>query len=193
MIVGIDLKLTGDGKKNGTGLTIMNFYGKSKTLLLEGPSGDLQMCERQRIIAENVTARVLRDSIVVIEDYAYAAKSSSDTKLKELGGIVKFAIWRKTGLYPITLAPKQLQKWATGKGSGKKNVVLKWVFKRFDKDFECDDEADSYVCADFGLHLIGMGRDVLTKYEEEVIKAVTSGLHADQRKLLKKYLDKKTM
>lgn len=88
------------------------------------------------------------------EDYAYAAGSSSDTVLKELGGIVEWELvkspWvRHYAAVPITSA----KKFVSGKGDAEKDKVADGVFSL--SKFEGDEhQVDAYSIAAVALQAL---------------------------------------
>lgn len=87
-----------------------------------------------------------RTAIVVREDYAFAAHSSSDTPLKELGGILEYQMWDKlrVPLYKLSIA--SIKKFMFGKGNAKKQEMMRQVYKHF--KFEADEhQTDAFAAA----------------------------------------------
>jgi Holliday junction resolvasome RuvABC endonuclease subunit len=86
--------------------------------------------------------------------------SHSALKLGELAGLVKLTIWDyfDGNLYsaipyeehirtPLQIPPMTLKKYATGKGTAKKQEMLMQIYKRWGIEFNDDNAADSYALA----------------------------------------------
>jgi Holliday junction resolvasome RuvABC endonuclease subunit len=65
---------------------------------------------------------------VVIEGYAFSAQSSSTSKLFELGGIVRYSLWRKNITFE-DIAPTRVKKMFTGCGKADKLEMWKTFHK----------------------------------------------------------------
>lgn len=79
--------------------------------------------------------------VVAREDYAFAEHSSSDTTLKELGGIIEWEITKMVGTCFLPVAIASAKKWMTGKGNADKDDVILCANKRFGikgDEHECD-------------------------------------------------------
>lgn len=86
--------------------------------------------------------------------------SQSALILGELAGMVKLSIWSyfdgNTNSYipypdhlrtPLQIPPMTLKKYATGKGTSKKQEMLLQMYKRWGVEFNDDNAADSYALA----------------------------------------------
>jgi hypothetical protein len=86
--------------------------------------------------------------------------SHSALILGELAGMVKLSIWSyfdgNTNSYipypdhlrrPLQIPPMTLKKYATGKGTSKKQEMLLQMYKRWGVEFNNDNAADSYALA----------------------------------------------
>jgi hypothetical protein len=86
--------------------------------------------------------------------------SQSALILGELAGMVKLSIWSyfdgNTNIYipypdhlrtPLQIPPMTLKKYATGKGTSKKQEMLLQMYKRWGVEFNDDNAADSYALA----------------------------------------------
>ena len=105
---------------------------------------------------------------IAIEGYAAAAKFGANLA-GELGATIKLAAYHVSGDEPLVVAPTQVKKYATGKGSGGKDVVLLGVYKTWGVEFDDNNLADSYVIARIaaGLATNQAQRDVVAAVRKE--------------------------
>jgi Holliday junction resolvasome RuvABC endonuclease subunit len=81
--------------------------------------------------------------------------SQSALILGELSATVKLTLWDYFDPYtkqpylqtPLQIPPMTLKKFATGKGTAKKQEMLLQIYKRWDVEFNDDNAADSYALA----------------------------------------------
>jgi len=106
--------------------------------------------------------------------------SHSALKLGELAGLVKLAIWDyfdgnlnsvipfdESLRRPLQIPPMTLKKYATGKGTAKKQEMLMQMYKRWGVEFNDDNAADSYALARLAA---GIATDAVEKAVVEQIK-----------------------
>lgn len=91
--------------------------------------------------------------LIVIEGYGFANKHSLVT-LVEIGTILRYYLYQE-GLLWLEVTPNSLKKFVTGKGSGKKEVIIKEVYRRFGFDTDNNDIADAVGLAYLGAALDG--------------------------------------
>lgn len=180
MIVGLDLAYS---EKHGIGFSRYN--GEFETFLINPPSGKLPLWKRFEGILKSILREISSEDIIFIEDYAYAQNSQSEAHLKELGGLVRWFVWKKTGGWPIAINPGTLKKYATGKGNTKKNLILLEVFANFGEKFDDDNKADAYCLARLGSDVVIPDR-ALPKFRQECVQKVLSGLHQEQIDFIEK-------
>lgn len=103
-----------------------------------------------------------------MEGYSYTQNSSSASGLHELGGLLKYTIWKmKKEL--IIVAPTSVKKFVLGTGQAEKNKMMLGIYKKWGKEFENDDIADSFAIAKISYHYFGKANG-LAKHEKEVIE-----------------------
>ncbi len=108
---------------------------------------------------------------VIREDYAFSAASSSDTLLKELGGILEWEINKQPGVYLHWVGIGQAKKWACGKGNAEKDEVIAGIKSRF--KFEGDEhQCDAYSIATLSLEVLRPGTFKLDSKQKEVIDSM---------------------
>lgn len=72
--------------------------------------------------------------------------SHSALVLGELAATVKLTLWAKHFL-PLQIPPMTLKKYASGKGTSKKQEMLMQIYKRWGVEFNDDNAADAYGLA----------------------------------------------
>lgn len=116
-VLGLDLSLT------AAGLAVIDSRERllAVAVCATDPK-DGSRIERMDWIAETVIEHVSRfnPSLIIIEDYAYSRPTSVAT-LGELGGIVKLALWRHTGVSEcwMTVTSSECKKFVTGSAASK--------------------------------------------------------------------------
>lgn len=128
---------------------------------------------RYKAISNLVMTFVKRESIVIMEDYAYGA-SGKTFAIAENGGILKYRMICEYGIPHENIhlvSTHHLKMFATGKGNSTKDIILKEVFRRYGFDTSSNDEADAYILWRIGLALHGKDPDV-TKYQKDILKKI---------------------
>jgi len=91
--------------------------------------------------------------VVVIEGYAYMAKQGGH-QIGELGGVIRLGLHQRAIPY-VEIAPNKLKKFATGKGSGKKEAPFGEAIRRLDYQGSSHDESDALWLLQMALHHYG--------------------------------------
>lgn len=180
MIVGLDLSL------NSTGIAL--FYDdptnpKNGTVEVGviATNRDMNFYDRIHYIWEQIQTKVFtqtgRPASFFIEDYSFGAfgKSSSVTKLSELGGYIKVNLHIHGLCNSITLVPATvIKKFICGFGNAKKSDMKLEFFKKYALSYKTDDEVDAHSLLILGA--ASLGKDLYTKswtgYETECIRKV---------------------
>lgn len=171
-VVGLDLSLTGTGV-----VRFSNNPAEDKVIMTIGTDSKFgPIEERLKFSIKKIIELISPFDIVFIEDYAYSIspRKSSLTTLAELGGIIKYICWRKTGLWPIAVASTSIKKWLSGKGNLKQENFLLEGYKKYKREFRTKDEVVAYTLADFGHCLIGqplihpLMKQLLKREEEQL-------------------------
>jgi Holliday junction resolvasome RuvABC endonuclease subunit len=92
--------------------------------------------------------------------------SQSALVLGELSATVKLALL-KQGVLPLQIPPMTLKKYATGKGTAKKQEMLLQIYKRWGVEFNDDNAADAYSLARLAS---GAAIDAIERETQEKIK-----------------------
>jgi len=110
-IVGIDLSL------NSAGIYVLH-EGASDfcAAITAGNDTKQPIAQRYDAVVKAIVQIVQPADVVFIEDYSFGSSSASVTLLAELGGIVRYVLWKKTGLWPFPVGVSIVKKFATGKG-----------------------------------------------------------------------------
>lgn len=89
-----------------------------------------------------------KGDFLAIEGYSFGSRGRAIFDLGELGGMIKLTAFdEKITLTIVT--PGQWKKALFGKGTLKKDMVLKETLKRFNFDFQDDNVCDSFCIAKF--------------------------------------------
>lgn len=164
MIVGIDPSITHTAICSGTASdrwSIETFKSK--------PLGDdlRSRMKRYEILAAKIDQhlRELGPALILIEDYSYGSFSSpvTQTYLAEWGGLLRWHLIERSE-HVIEVAPTSLKKFITGKGSGKKEMMIAHVTRRWDQIFPTNDHVDAFALYQFGLVI---GGQVLPRNQAE--------------------------
>mgnify|MGYP006287957505 CR=1 FL=1 len=92
--------------------------------------------------------------------------SHSALALGELSAVVKLTLWEK-GILPLQIPPMTLKKYASGKGTAKKQEMLLQIYKRWGVEFNDDNAADAYA---LGRLAAGAAIDAIERETQEKIK-----------------------
>lgn len=161
-VIGLDLSL------NSTGLCVMDATTvMTKTIT---PDKTQPMNMRVNDILKEILAHVDSESVVFIEDYAYASfpGSSSVTILAEINGVIKHALWSKFIPYH-TIPPTTIKKFLTGSGKAKKEDMKLKGYIKYNREFRTSDEVDAYVLAEMGALMCKLRDRTLSMMEDELL------------------------
>jgi len=167
--VGLDLSLTSTGfcRKNGKSITIETVKTEPKNF-----KNDL---DRLTHIRDTLLRKIPADvKMICVEDFFTPSNKmqiGSAIKLAMLGTTLRLALHEK-GLPFVIIAPSQLKKFVTGKGSGEKSMILREVYKRWGLDAKDDNQADASVLAYLAEALVNPLTADTPKFQEEVVKTV---------------------
>ena len=93
--------------------------------------------------------------------------SHSALVLGELAAVVKLVLWYNLAEPPLQVPPMTLKKYATGKGTSKKQEMLLQIYKRWGVEFNDDNAADAYALARLAS---GSAIDAIERETQEKIK-----------------------
>lgn len=166
-VVGLDLSITGSGVvRYGAVSEKFEYIG---TLGTKPTYGNIM--KRIGFTASSIMSTMFDNDVVFIEDYAYGVRpgASSLATLAELGGVIKFLVYRKTGREAITVASTTIKKWLSGNGKLPQDDFKIAAYKKYKREFNTKDSVVAYSLADFGVNLVYGPIRELYKYELESI------------------------
>jgi hypothetical protein len=105
--------------------------------------------------------------MLLIEGYSFGSKQGGEY-LAEYGGLLRFHLVDDFDAFEV--APTQLKKYITGKGSGKKELMIAHLAQKHGAIFDSNDHYDAY-----GLFLMALGAIKaipVTKEQQAAIDAV---------------------
>lgn len=171
MILGIDQSLT------GTGLVVLGKKGELEFAATIAPK-ELKGVERLDFIINGIKSIFSGYAITAIgmEDYAFSGNGLAS--LGELGGVIKYMLFKEYKIKPMILHNSKIKKWATGKGNADKNLVMMKTFQKYGIELKNDNEYDALNIAKI-VYWYNEGQDKgfnpkLTKPEIDVLKSLTS-------------------
>ena len=184
-IVGIDASLS------STGVAVLtdppgDIHTEAIKSNKTGPARLIEIRDRVRELCAGA-------NLVVIEGYAFAQASQAH-QLGELGGVLRTMLF-EMGVVVLEVGPGQLKKFASGKGNTKKEQMAVAIYKRWDREFATNDEADAFVLVQIGRAYLPGGVfhiDNITAFQWEVIDALRGdGQAAGKKRSAKKGTGKK--
>lgn len=158
-VLALDLSLTSTGVVQPSGEIDV---WAPKALTGVARLAELTRCLRDVIIIDP-------PELVVLEDYAYAARYSGH-QAGELGGCIRLSLFHK-GIPFVEVAPTALKKFATGSGKGSKDKVLAAAVRE-GAPVDGNDEADAWWLHELAIAAYGAPSVTLTQYRLDVIGAI---------------------
>lgn len=110
--------------------------------------------------------------LVAVEGYSMGAKGRAITGLAELGGVVRFDLWRSEVRW-VDVPPANLKIFATGSGQADKYAVVCAARDRLGYGGTQPDEADAAWLRELGRHLWGAPTVTLPKTHTRALTGVT--------------------
>lgn len=148
-VVGIDASLTNTAVVIGDGERFrLKEFGSKST----GDSARARIERYDTLVADIVKFIESQQPIraIYIEDYAFSRNGAGQSRLCELGGILRWHLVDFT-LRVVEVKANTLKKFVTGKGNAPKDTMLAHIQKRWDQLFESNDAGDAY-----GLYKLGL-------------------------------------
>ena len=169
MIVGIDPSLT------GTGIVALR-RDTVELVKTVKTRPDLSLIYRVSAIYRTIASIVekLAPDLIVIEGFSYGSKGRAVFEIAYLGWRIREELERfkeRDGIPWIEVPPAQLKKFATGKGTANKGVIMQQVYKRWGFEASDNNIADAFVLAKIGQAYLGEFGE-LTAFQESVITAL---------------------
>ena len=120
-------------------------------------------------IALQITSQLEPNDIVTIEGFSYGSKGQGVSTQYGLGWIIRYFLYERGYKY-IEVPPTSLKKFATGKGTVKKDNMVLPIYKKWGFEHSSDNVRDAFVLAQMAK---GMYQSTnLLEYEEEALKKV---------------------
>lgn len=98
--------------------------------------------------------------VFIIEGYSFASRNSQAHAIGELGGVVRYRLWR-AGFTFCEVPPTCRAKFATGRGNASKSEVVSSVSARTGLTFMgkgADDACDAWILEEMALEKLGSPR-----------------------------------
>jgi len=126
--------------------------------------------------------RIINDNkvdYVAIEQYAFNSRDTSSlTGLAELGGCIKYTLFKRN-INPIIVSATRWKAMLFNECHAEKNLILKEVYKRFNKDCKNSDEADAfsiYKFVDLVLGYLSKPDTLKLLYHETIVQSMAFDL-----------------
>lgn len=170
LVVGIDPSLT------STGVVVINdgVVIEQRAIVSKPPKEKTPTTEAERLMKirdeiRTSTMTLAKPDLVLVEGLAFTARNTS--ALVQLAGLNYFIreVLMKGKIPFVIVSPTSLKKFATGKGTADKNIVMMEVYKRWNFSPENSDVSDAFVLAQMGLALCREPSQPLIKAQIEVI------------------------
>jgi Holliday junction resolvasome RuvABC endonuclease subunit len=164
-ILGLDLSLVSTGYCK---LNDANKLLEKGTLKFPKLKGMPRLDAITSAITSAITELTDSPSLIVIEGYSMGSKGSRVFSIGELGGIIKYMLWKKN--YKIVIVPpKTLKKFITNNGNAGKELMLLKTYKKYGVEFSDNNECDAFGLAKIGQAIL-FGSDI--EYEKECLKKI---------------------
>ena len=117
-----------------------------------------------------------RSTFVAIENFSFG----STNRAHDIGmvhGVIRLMLY-KNGFRTILIAPTLMKKWVTGKGSGDKNLILKYIDKRYGYDCDQEDAADALGLMTLTRAFLGFhpgGDEAMVSFQTEALETLKLG------------------
>lgn len=169
LIVGIDPSLT------STGIVVLR---GDEVVLAETikTKPNSPLIHRVSVIYSTIASIIEETApdLIVIEGFSYGSKGRAVFDIAYLGWRIREELERlrkQAGIPWMNIPPAQLKKFATGKGTSNKEVILQQVYKRWGFETSDNNIADAFVLAKIGQAYSGeLGG--LTVFQEDVLKVL---------------------
>ncbi len=169
LIVGIDPSLT------GTGIVVLR-GGEVELAETIKTKSSVSLINRVSVIYRTI-ANILEEttpSLIVIEGFSYGSRGRAVFDIAYLGWRIREELERirkQNGIPWMNIPPAQLKKFATGKGTANKEVIMQQVYKRWGFEASDNNIADAFVLAQIGRACLGH-IERLTTFQEDVLKVL---------------------
>jgi Holliday junction resolvasome RuvABC endonuclease subunit len=143
--IGIDQSLT------GFGLSFIDMGGDSgehSTWVYKSPYNGVQRLDDIRLwVIGKIKTSGMSGNIYDVAMEGTVLASHSALVLGELAALVKLTLWDWDKILPLQIPPMTLKKYASGKGTSKKQEMMLQIYKRWGVEINDDNAADAYSLA----------------------------------------------
>lgn len=142
--------------------------------VIDSPRGDGEYADLERLhsIVKQVADLARGSDLVAVEGFSFGSVMQSHV-IGALGYMVRLWLW-KSNIPFVLCAPKSLKKWACGKGSAKKDLMLREVHSRWGVSIDDDNAADAYALLKLAESLVGLTPETgLAKFQSEVVALIS--------------------
>lgn len=159
VILGIDPSLTNTGLCWGDGHNVHR-AARVVTQRVKDPKAIINRVQRLKAIVSHIREHLageIKPDLIMIEAYSFGSRNGGEY-LGELGGVLRWELYKHVAdaMNVVEVAPSAVKKFATGKGTSKKEAIIGHIQKRWNVLFENSDEADAYVLYRIGLCYAGI-------------------------------------
>lgn len=127
---------------------------KKKVTLIDRRYDALQQVSRLASIVNLIVEVAAQFDVktILVENYAFSKDSSSVTKLAEIGGAVKTALFTAIGRTTIPISVMSVRASVLGAGHGRcKKEAVKGILSGMGMNFENDDIMDAFMLCMYGM------------------------------------------
>lgn len=125
--------------------------------------------------SQKIIDMVPKRSLVAIEGFSFGSKGKSVSTQYGIGYALRFAL-NNAGLTVLEVAPTQVKKFATGKGTAAKDAMVLPIYRHWGFEHDSDNVRDAFVLAQIALSkLTGTTK---AKYQEDVLNAIVDACKA---------------
>jgi Holliday junction resolvasome RuvABC endonuclease subunit len=143
--IGIDQSLT------GFGLSFIDMGGdpgEHSTWVYKSPYNGVQRLDDIRLwVIGKIKTSGMSGNIYDVAMEGTVLASHSALVLGELAALVKLTLWDWDKILPLQIPPMTLKKYASGKGTSKKQEMMLQIYKRWGVEINDDNAADAYSLA----------------------------------------------
>lgn len=122
--------------------------------------------------------------IILFEDFSYGSNNPGTLERAGLAYIVRHSLFTLGQSFRL-VAPTQLKKWATSKGTAKKEEMMLAVYQRWNVETKTSHEADAVALAILGVYIGGgtYGQRSLTKEQADVLDLIRNPREKKKKKV----------
>ena len=136
--------------------------------------------EKMDSILNWLEPRLLPDTAVLIEGFAFGARGNAVVQLAGLQYLVRHRMFKKAVPFKL-VTPNQAKKFLTGKQHCDKNLIIKEVLKRYRIDVDDDNVADAINLNKIGQAFLGL-IEIDNQAQREVVEELLHGRAAKKKR-----------